>query len=54
MMKVSDMCLLEMKGKVKGAVIEGVWRRAAGVLVKIRWVGISFICVEFGFHFKTP
>ncbi len=40
--------------KVKGAVIEGVWRRAAGVLGTTWWVGFSFICVEFGFHFKAP
>jgi hypothetical protein len=38
--------------KIKGAVIEGVWRRAAGMLDKMRWIGISLFCVEFGFHFK--
>ena len=31
-----------------------LWRRAAGMLGKMRWIGVSFICVEFGFHFKAP
>jgi hypothetical protein len=39
---------------VKGAVIEGAWRWAAGALGKVRWVGFSLFCIEFGFHFKTP
>jgi hypothetical protein len=39
---------------VMDAVIEVMWRWAAGGCGKIRWVGFSLFYVEFGFHFKAP
>ena len=53
MREISNVCLMEMSGKVKGAVIEGVWR-GADIYVNVWWVGISLFYIEFGFHFKTP
>ena len=30
------------------------WRRAAAPEAKVRWIGFSLFCIEFGFHFKAP